>query len=169
MLLLGGSSLDGDAVVQPDGSLSERRRVPNDAKPGTTTVALATAGGQIVAETPFEILAVLPGQPQAQGGGLDSLVIAIAVLLLVVPALGVVGERARRQRKRTRQTVSPVTVVPGRHARRRRKWVRQHVHAEPHPGLVRLAVDGDPKATPTHTVRLQLHHDAGTQTLEEVA
>jgi len=59
-VLLGGSPLGPAVQVGSDGSISAQRSVPNDAKPGVSTVALAMTGGQILAETPFKISPFAP-------------------------------------------------------------------------------------------------------------
>jgi hypothetical protein len=148
-LQLGRFSLGGDLTIRPDGTISERRTVPNDAKPGTSTVRLATTGGQVLAETSFEILT-----PEALAASTQRpwernplwLLVAVAALLLLVTAVPAIrGERGRRQRR----------------------WVRQHVRAEPHSSPIDVTVDRDPHSAPTFAIRLQPHNDIGTQTLKE--
>jgi hypothetical protein len=142
-VLLDGSQLGPDATVGPDGNLSVYRTVPNDAKPGTTTVRLATTSGRTLATTSFEVLprteaAVVP----AEDRGLPWFLILL--LLLLVPAL--FGERNRRQRR----------------------WVHKHFRAEPHPSAEDVtSLDQDPESEPSFSWRLQAHGDAGIQTLKE--
>jgi len=144
-VLLDGSHLGPDAIVGPDGNLSVRRTVPNDAKPGITTVRLATASGRTLATTSFEILpktgaAVLP----AGDRGLPWLLLLLLLLVLAVPAL--LQERNRRQRR----------------------WVHKHLRAEPHPSADDVtSLDQDPESEPSFSFRLQPHGDAGSQTLKE--
>ena len=142
-VLLDGSRLGPDATVGPDGTLSVQRTVPNDAKPGTTTVRLAATGGRTLATTSFEVLpkteaAVVPVEDR----GLPWFLFIL--LLLLVPAL--LGERNRRQRR----------------------WVHKHLRAEPHPDAEDItSLDQDPRSEPSVSWRLQAHGDAGTQTLKE--
>jgi hypothetical protein len=143
-ILLDGSHLGPDATVGPNGNLSVRRTVPNDAKPGSTTVRLATTGGRTLATTSFEVLpkteaAVVP----AEDRGLPWLLLLL-LLLLAVPAL--LRERARRQRR----------------------WVHKHFRAEPHPSADDVtSLDQNPESEPSLSFRLQPHGDPGTQTLKE--
>src|SRR6266498_730292 len=138
-ILLDGSGSGVDATVGPDGSISVRRSVPDDAKPGITTVRLATTDGRTLAQAAFEII------PKPMPNWLRWLLFAIAALLLLVLAvLAILAERARR-----------------------RRWARQHVRAKSHPSSDDVTVDQDPQSAPTFSVRLQPHGDAGTQTLKE--
>src|SRR6266542_2324025 len=138
-ILLDGSGSGVDATVGPDGSISVRRSVPDDAKPGITTVRLATTDGRTLAQAAFEII------PKPMPNWLRWLLFAIAALLLLVLAvLAILAERARR-----------------------RRWARQHVRAKSHPSSDDVTVDQDPQSAPTFSVRLQPHGDAGTQTMEE--
>ena len=142
-IFLDGSQFGGDATVGPDGNLSVQRTVPNDAKPGITTVRLATTSGRTLATTSFEVLpkteaAIVPVEDR----GLPWFLILL--LLLLVPAL--LGERNRRQRR----------------------WVHKHFRAEPHPSAEDVtSLDQDPESEPSFSWRLQAHGDAGTQTLKE--
>jgi hypothetical protein len=144
-IFLDGSRFGNDATVGPDGNLSVRRIVPNDAKPGSTIVRLATTSGRTLATTSFEVLpkteaAVVP----AEDRGLPWLLLLLLLLLLAAPAL--LRERARRQRR----------------------WVHKHFRAEPHPSTDDITnLDQDPESEPSFSFRLQPHGDAGTQTLKE--
>jgi hypothetical protein len=144
-IFLDGSQFGGDATVGPDGNLSVRRTVPNDAKPGITVVRLATTGGRTLATTSFEVLprteaALVP----ARGSGLPWLLLLLLLLLLAGPAL--LHERNRRQRR----------------------WVHKHFRAEPHPSADDItSLDQDPESEPSSSWRLQPHGDPGTQTLKE--
>lgn len=142
-VLLDGSRLGPDTTVGPDGNLSVRRTVPNDAKPGITTVRLATIGGRTLATTSFEVLPRIEAAVATPAGrGLPWLLFIL--LLLLVPAL--LGERNRRQRR----------------------WVHKHFRAEPHPSADDISsLDQDPESEPSFSFRLQPHGDAGTQTLKE--
>ena len=145
-VLLDGSQLGPDATVGPDGNLSVYRTVPNDAKPGTTTVRLATTSGRTLATTSFEVLPKTEAAVATPvGRGLLWLLLVLLLLLaLAVPAL--LRERARRQRR----------------------WVHKHFRAEPHPSAEDVtSLDQDPESAPSFSFRLQPHGDAGTQTLKE--
>ena len=139
-IFLDGPGSGVDATVGPDGSISVRRSVPNDAKPGITTVRLATVDGRTLAQASFRII------PKPRPNWLRWLLFALgALLLLVLAVLAILGERERRQRR----------------------WARHHIRAEPHPSSDDATVDQDPQSAPTFSVRLQPHGDAGSQTLEE--
>jgi hypothetical protein len=144
-VLLDGSRLGPDTTVGPDGNLSVRRTVPNDATPGITIVRLATIGGRTLATTSFEVLprieaAVVP----AEDRGLPWLLLILLLLTLAVPAL--LRERNRRQRR----------------------WVHKHFRAEPHPSADDVtSLNQDPESEPSFSFRLQPHGDPGTQTLKE--
>ena len=140
-LLLGGIRFGGDIAVGPDGRLSTIRDVPADAAPGASTVGLATVGGQILAETPFEILTALTN-PWWQRDPFRLLVGGGAFLL------GVLGREAIRRWRLRR---------PPR------------VRAEPHPSPPRVTVEQVGTGRPAVTIRVQPHADVGTVTTEEVA
>jgi Bacterial Ig domain len=140
-LLLGGARFGADMTVSKDGTLSTVRNVPADAAPGTSTVRLASIGGQILAETPFEILAAL-AKHWWQRDPLRLLVGGGAFLL------GVLGRAAIRRWR-----------LP-RHPR---------VRVEPHPRPPRVTVEQDRTGQPAVAIRLQPHADVGTVTTEEVA
>jgi hypothetical protein len=144
-VFLDGSQPGGDTVVGPDGNLSVRRTVPNDAKPGITTVRLATTSGRTLATTSFEVLPKTEAAVATPADrGLPWLLLLLLLLLLAVPAL--LRERARRQRR----------------------WVRHHFRAEPHPSADDVtSLEEDPDSAPSFSFRLQPHGDAGTQTLKE--
>jgi hypothetical protein len=146
--LLGGDRFGSDVSVGPDGGISQDREVPGDAKPGTSTLRLASTGGQVLAEAPFEILAIpLKLAHWWQRTPFRLLAGGLAFLL------GVLGRAAvRRWRRR-----GPNGPVP------------EHVRAELHPRPPRVTVDQDRPDTPNLTIRLQPYPDAGTQILEEVA
>src|SRR6266581_8013910 len=140
-LLLGGSRFGGDTTVGRNGSVSDRRAVPNDAKPGHTRVALARTDGRTLATTSFAVLpkpslAALPHRER-----LFRLLLAGAVLLLTgLAGAAVTGERARRQRR----------------------WVGQHVRVEPNSRPGHMTADLDPNAKPTLAIRLQPRGGTGT-------
>jgi hypothetical protein len=141
-IFFGGSNL-GDVTVGSDGSVSERRTVPQDTKPGTIPVGLATTGGQVLVERFFQVTAEPTPWPPWERG-LPWLLFILLLLLLAVPAL--LRERARRQRR----------------------WVHKHFRAEPHPSADDLtSLDQDSESEPSFSWRLQAHGDAGSQTLKE--
>jgi hypothetical protein len=140
-LLLGGSRFGGNTTVGRDGSVSERRAVPADAKPGRTKVALARTDGRILTTTSFEVLpkpsfAALTHRQRLLG----TLLAGAGLLLTGLAGTAVAGERARRQRR----------------------WVGQHVRVEPNSGPGRITGDGDPHAPPAFAVRLEPRDETGT-------
>jgi hypothetical protein len=142
-IFFGGSRFGDDTTVGPDGSVSQRGIVPDDFKPGPTTVRLATTSGRTLATTSFEVLININPAGASPWRWL-LFVLGLLFLLLVVSAL--FRERARRQRR----------------------WVRHHFRAEPHPSADDLtSLDQDSESEPSFSWRLQAHGDAGTQTLKE--
>jgi hypothetical protein len=152
-LLLGGSRLGPDLVVQGDGAISQRLSVPNGVKPGASTLRLATPGGQVLAQIPFEVLpaAVKKVSPWWQRAPFR---------LLVAGAAFAVGALARAGTRRWRRVRDD--------RRRHRETIPQYLRAEPHARPVKVALNQTTKGAPSFTVRLRPHHDAGTQTLMEV-
>jgi hypothetical protein len=143
-IFFGGSRFGGDAIIGPDGNISQRGTVPNDAKPGPTTVRLATTSGRTLATTSFELLLNINPAGASPWQWLLFVIGLLLLLLLAVPAL--LRERERRQRR----------------------WVRDHFRAEPHPSSDDMTtVDQDPESAPSLSFRLQPHGDPGTQTLKE--
>jgi hypothetical protein len=152
-LLLGGSRLGPDLVVHPDGAISQRLPVPNGAKPGASTLGLATPAGQVLAQVPFEVLpAVVKKVPPWWQRDPFRLLVAGAAF-----ALGVLARAATRRWRRVRDD-----------RQRQREAVPQYLRAEPHATPVRVAFNQTAKGAPSFTVGLRPHHDAGTQTLMEV-
>jgi hypothetical protein len=150
-ILLGGSRLGPDLVVQPDGAISRGLPVPNGVKPGASTFGLATPGGQVLAQVPFEVLptAVKKVPPWWQRDPVRLLVAGAAF------ALGVLARAATRRWRRVRDD-------------RQREAVPQYLRAEPHATPVQTALNQTTKGAPSFTVGLRPHRDAGTQTLMEV-
>jgi hypothetical protein len=142
-VFFGGSRLGTEITVRPDGSISERRRVPQDAKPGTIPVGLATTGDQVLAERPFQVTAEFIPWPPSENP--LPWLFAIGLLLLLALLLGLLRGRDRRGRR----------------------WVHKHFRAEPHPSSDDVTVDQDPESAPSFSIRLQPHGDAGTQTMKE--
>ena len=150
-LLLGGAPLGPDIPVGSDGSISVQRLVPNTATAGTSTLGLATTGGQLLAETPFEILSTPIGHWwQRLPRWLRLLLAAGAFLIGVLAQAGL-----RRWRKHPKDTTRDRNQVPG------------EVQVKPYPSAVDATVSSDPD-TPTVTVRLEPRPDAGTYTLKQV-
>jgi hypothetical protein len=148
-ILLGGSPLGPDVRVGSDGNISAQRSVPNDAKPGISTVGLATTGGQILAEAPFKIIPFL--RPW-WARGLLKLLLGAGIFL--AGALAQAAFRRWRARREER----------GRRKVRRRPDIRTQTHTGP----AAVAVEPDRDSTQTFTVRLEPHRDPGTQTVQEV-
>ena len=145
-LLLGGTPLGPDVQVGPDGSITTERGVPKDAKPGPGTIRLATVGAQTLAETPFEI--VPPGLSL-----LLKLLIGAGALVAGALARAVFRRWRAPQEKRARHEPDPPP---------------EAIRAEPHTSPVEVTVEPNRDNTRTFTVRLEPHHDAGTQTLQEM-
>jgi hypothetical protein len=145
-LLLGGSRLGGDVIVGPDGTISPRLPVPDDATPGVSTLRLATVGGQILAETPFEILATLAKRWWQRD----------PFRLLVAGGVFLLGALARAAIRRLRPTRDEPDQDP----------IPQHVRAKPHARPVQVTLNQDTQGPPRFTIGLRPHHDAGTQTLD---
>lgn len=149
MILLGGFPLDPAVRVGSDGSISAQRSVPKDAKPGISTVGLAMTGGQILAETPFEITPIVP--PWWPRGLLK--------LLIGAGAFGA-GAVAQAANRRWRISRKERTTQDGQ--------VPQDIRTDPHTGPAAVAVEPNGDSTQTFTVRLEPHHDPGIQTVQEV-
>jgi hypothetical protein len=145
-LLLGGSRLGGDVIVGPDGTISQRLPVPDDATPGVSTLRMATVGGQILAETPFEILATMAKRWWQRD----------PFRLLVAGGVFLLGALARAAIRRLRPTRDEPDQDP----------IPQHVRAKPHARPVQVALNQDTQGPPRFTIGLRPHHDAGTQTLD---
>ncbi|HZC99142.1 MAG TPA: Ig-like domain-containing protein [Actinomycetes bacterium] len=146
-ILLGGSPLGPAVRVGSDGSISAQRSVPNNAKPGISTVALATTGGQILAETPFKII---PFVPPWWARGLLKLLIGAGAFLAGALAQAAIRRWGARQEER------------------KDGQVPKNIRTEPHTGSAAVAVEPNGDSTQTFTVRLEPHHDPGTQTVQEV-
>jgi len=154
-LLLGVSPFGHDPTIRPDGSISERRSVPNALRPGTSTVRLAMASGQILAEAPFEILKSSPWPWRR-------------VLLQLFAAAGavVVGALARAAVHKRRIGAEHPRDEP---TRKEPTQARPLVRAEPHASRMLVTLDPDTQSSPAFTIRLQPHDDIGTQTVKETA
>jgi hypothetical protein len=146
-LLLGGTPLGPDVRVRSDGSISEERQVPGNARPGPSSLRLATLTAQTVAETPFEVAPV----PSPGGLGLPlRLLVGVGALLA-----GALARAAFRRWRLSRQE-------------RRAGELPDDLRAEPHTSPVEVAVTPAHDTTRTFTVRLEPHPDPGNQTLREV-
>ena len=148
-LLLGGAPLRSPVRVDPGGSIAQDLAVPNDAIPGVSTLSLATTSGQILIETPFEILELVKRWWERDP---FRLLLGLGALLG-----GALARAAIRRMFSHPDQPNPDRVDP------------RALHAEPHPSRPQVTVSHDPPNAPSRTVRLQPHIDAGIQTLEEVA
>ena len=137
-VLLGGSHV-GDTTVGRDGSVSDRSAVPNGAKSGITTLALARTDGGVLATTAFEVVPKPPATPRLLQPLLALLVTGGALLLTGLGGKVVAGERARRQRR----------------------WVGKHVRVEPDSSPGHISAAPDPHVPPPLTVRLKPQDHAG--------
>jgi hypothetical protein len=145
--LLGGTPLGPDVRVRSDGSISEEREVPGNARPGPGSLRLATLTALTVAETPFEVVPV----PTPAGLSLPlRLLVGVGALLA-----GALARAAFRRWRLSRQE-------------RRAGELPDDLRAEPHTSPVEVAVEPVHDATRTFTVRLEPHPDPGNQTLREV-
>ena len=147
-LLLGGTPLGPDVGVRSDGNISEERQVPGDARPGPSSLRLATLTAQTVAETPFEVAPI----PSPAGLSLPfRLLVGVGALLA-----GALARAAfRRWRRLSRQE-------------RRAGELPDDIRVEPHPRPVEVTVEPEHDTTRTFTVRLESHPDPGNQTVQEV-
>ncbi len=140
-LFLGGSPLGSDLTVRPNGSVSARRTVPADARPGRTEVVLAAADGRTVATTSLNVLQSPTPAAWWRREQVWPLSATAALLLAgAAVAASVSGQRARRQRQ----------------------WVRQHVRVTARASPGHLIAERDPYDPPTVALRLQPHRDTGT-------
>ena len=137
-VLLGGSHV-GDTTVGPDGSVSDRSAVPNAAKSGATTLAIARTDGGVLATTAFEVVPKPPATPRLLQPLLALLVAAGALLLTGLGGKAIASQRARRQRR----------------------WVGKHVRVEPDPSPGHISAALDPDTPPPLTVRLDPQNRAG--------
>jgi hypothetical protein len=138
-VLLGGSHV-GDTTVRGDGSVSDRSAVPNAAKSGATTLAIARTDGGVLATTAFEVVPKPPPTPRLLQPLLVLLVTGGALLLTALGGKAVASERARRQRR----------------------WVGKHVRVEPDSNPGHISACLDPHTPPPLTVRLKPQDHAGT-------
>jgi len=155
VLLFGGSRISGELVVPSDGGISGHLSVPNDVNPGTSTVALAATSGQILAETPFEILQLQAAGSVKRWWPRDVFRLVVAGVALVVGALARVAFRRWQRARHERPRRPPGPTLGG-------------VRVEPRASPVRVSLKQDAKGPPSFTVQLRPRHDPGTQILEEV-
>jgi hypothetical protein len=146
-LLLGGTPLDPDVRPGPDGTITAQRGVPNNAIPGLNPVRLAAMSGQILAEAPFQIVPPPPPLPWP-------------LKLLIGAGALLAGALARAALRRWR----PSQGKPDQ----RELAQPEDVRVEPHARPVDATVEPELDHTRTFTVRLEPHHDPGTQTLQEM-
>jgi len=142
-VLLGGSHV-GDTTVRPDGSVSDQSAVPNAAKSGTTTLAIARTDGGVLATTAFEVVPKPPAMSKLLQLLLGLLVTGGALVLTGLGRKAIASERARRQRR----------------------WVSKHVRVEPDASPDHISAAMDPNTPPPLTVRLKPLDHAGTITKE---
>jgi hypothetical protein len=121
--------------------------VPNNAIPGLSPVRLAATSGQILAEAPFQIVPPPPPLPWP----LKLLIGAGAFLAGALARIAFRRWRSSQEQRRQRRLSQP-----------------EHIRVEPHTSPVDLTVEPELDHTRTFTVRLEPHHDAGTQTLQEM-
>ena len=144
-LFLGGTALPPDVPAGPDGSITAKRGVPKDAKPGPSPIRLATMSAQTVAQTPFEV--VPPG-------------LSLPLKLLISAGALLAGALARIAFRRWRTSQEQ--------RRQRRLSQLDDLRAEPHTRPVEVSVEPEHDSTRTFTVRLEPHPDPGNQTVQEM-
>jgi hypothetical protein len=142
-VLLGGTPLDPDVSVDPDGSVSAVRGLPGEATPGPSPIRLATMSSLTLAETSFEVV------PEPTRWPLR-LVIGAGALLA--------GFLARAVLRRLRTGRNPDR--PGEPSR--------GIRAEPHTRPVEATVEPAHDSTRSFSVRLEPHPDPGAQSVKEV-
>jgi Bacterial Ig domain len=151
-LLLGATPVGPDVAVGLDGSIAAQLSVPTNAIPESSVLRLATFGGQVLGETPFEILPRLLRRWWER----DPFRLLLGVGALLAGALTRAAiRRLRRPLPEKDQDELDRARPPG-------------LRAEPHTRPPEVAVEPDPDARPTLGVRLQPHGDAGALTLQEV-
>jgi Bacterial Ig domain len=148
-LLLGGTPLPPDVPAGPDGGITAERGIPKDAKPGPSTIRLATRlatmRAQTLAETPFEV--VPPG-------------LSLPLKLLIGAGALLAGALARIAFRRWRTSQ--------KQRRQRRLSQLNDLQVEPHTRPVEVTVEPEHDNTRTFTVRLEPHPDPGNQTVQEM-
>jgi hypothetical protein len=117
--------------------------------PGSSTLSLAATSGQIVIETPFEILELVKRWWER-----DPFRLLLGLGALVGGAL---ARAAIRRLLSHPDQPDPERVDP------------HDLRAEPRPSRPLVTVSHDPQSSASWSVRLQPHIDAGIQTLQEVA
>jgi hypothetical protein len=147
-LLLGGTTLGEVVQAGDDGGITAQRAVPDQAKPGTIPVTLATMGGQVLAETPFEVTSRFPLLDLLLKALLGAAALAAGALF-----------RAAVQRWRP-QEPEPGPPEPEADP-------PPDIRVEPHTRPVAVVTEPVPDGTRTVTVRLEPHPDPGTQWLQE--
>jgi len=145
-LLLGGTPLGPDVRAGPDGSITAQRGVPNNAMPGLSPVRLAAMSGQILTEAPFQIV-----PPPPLPWPLKLLLGAGALLAGALARATLRRWRPSQKRPDQRELAQPADV-----------------RIEPHTSPLEVTVEPTGDQTRTFTVRLEPHHDPGTQTLQEM-
>jgi len=138
-VLLGGSHV-GDTTVSRDGGVSDQSAVPDAAKSGATTLALARTDGGVLATTAFDVVPKPPPTPQLLQPLLGLLVTGGTLLLAGLGGKAIASQRARRQRR----------------------WVHKHVRFAPDSSPGHISAGLDPGTPPPLTVRMDPQDHAGT-------
>ena len=150
-LLLGGTPLGADVLAGRDGAITAQRAVPDHVKPGTVPVRLATMRGQVLTEVPFEVVGPFPWTTNP----LVRLLGGAAALLVGALARGAFRRWWPTRGDPTGQTEQPLGSA-------------EDIRAEPRTRPVEVAVERvHDDGTQTFTVRLEPHHDPGTQRMQE--
>jgi hypothetical protein len=149
-LLLGGTPLGADVLAGRDGAITAQRAVPDHVKPGTVPVRLATMRGQVLTEVPFEVVGPFPWTTNP----LVRLLGGAAALLAGALARGAFRRWWPTRGDRPGQTGEPLGSA-------------EDIRAEPRTRPVEVAVERVHDGTQTFTVRLEPHHDPGTQRMQE--
>jgi hypothetical protein len=147
-LSLGGTTLGDPVRAGDDGGITAQRLVPGQIKPGTVPVQLATMGGQVLAETPFQVTSRLP-------------LLGLLFKVLLGAAALAAGALFRVAAQRWWPRVQPDAGEPEAN-------LPPGLRLEPHTRPVAVATEPIPDGTRSVTVRLEPHFDPGTQTLQEV-
>jgi Bacterial Ig domain len=148
-LLLGETPLGPDVRAGDDGGITAQREVPANVTAGTIPVRLATIGGDVLAQTSFEITRPWPwlSNPFVK-----------ALLGLAALLTGALAQAAWRRWWPTGPGTTPAgdELAPP-----------EDIRVDPRPGPVEVAVERIDDGTQTVTVRVEPHPDPGTRRLQE--
>jgi hypothetical protein len=147
-LMLGETPLGPDVLAGNDGGITAQRAVPDNAISGTIPIRLATMRGDTLAQVPFEITRPFPWLSNP---------VVKALVGMAALFTGALARTAFRRWWPTGPTPRPVEDEVG----------ADDVRVEPHPRLIRVGTEPVDDGTWTVTVRLEPHHDPGTQWLQE--